>query len=232
VPFTIYLTNGFPNRTAQLWWYMLEEIILENSKLTLRLPKKELNFNLRSQQEKEKAFDKIRNLIINQSDHNNSIIKNLEKEYNKKLKTYVYRESLTWEELQDFSKDSLLTVGFHTMNHLALNKLSEENLNSEVLDSKTEIECKIGKPICHFAYPYGTKNEINLREVSALKMMPEVSTSVTTRLGNIFTAHKNHLHSLPRIQVLGTEQNISILELYLSGVLPAIKNKFKRVLTI
>jgi hypothetical protein len=51
-------------------------------------------------------------------------------------------------------------------------------------------------------------------------------------MGNIFYEHKNNLHALPRIQVLGTQQDLSILDLYLCGVLPALKNKFKKVITL
>ena len=71
-------------------------------------------------------------------------------------------------------------------------------------------------------------SNFNEKEVNNLKQTKVFKTATTTRMGNIFNKHINHLHTLPRIQVLGTQQDLSILDLYLCGAIPAIKNRFKR----
>lgn len=233
IPFTIYVTNCYPNKTAKLWWYMLEDILLENNTITFRHENTSLSFNCKTQKEKDASFEKIRNIIITSSakeqDH---ILKQLEESNNKNLQSYVSKESLNWEEINMLSNDPLVTIGCHTINHLGLNTLTKEEALAEVLNSKKEIESKISNKAIHFAYPFGTKNEINQKEVEILKSTQCFKTATTTRMGNIFKAHNNSLHALPRIQVLGTQQDLSILDMYLCGLLPAIKNKFKKVVTL
>lgn len=233
IPFTIYVTNCYPNKTGKLWWYMLEDILLENETVKLVNNNKQLRFNTRTQKEIDRSFEQIRKIIIEATENEQlKIVYQLEKKYKKNLLNYVDKEALSWEEIQTLSKDNLVTIGCHTLNHLALNTLTKEEQLKEILDSKKEIEYKIKSKSVHFAYPFGTPNEINEKEVNVVKFSKGFKTATTTRMGNIFKAHKNNLHALPRIQVLGTQQDLSILELYLCGLIPAIKNKLKKTITL
>lgn len=233
VPFTIYLTNCYPNKTAKLWWYMLEDILLENTSVSLKVGDLFVEHSCKTQKEKENTFGKLRTLIISSApEKQNEIIEALEKKYSKSLQTYVENESLNWDEVKKLSEDSLVTIGGHSLNHLTFNKLNKEEILTEVLGSKQEIEKSIDKEVAHFAYPFGTPNEINQREVEILEENTNFKTATTTRMGNIFLDHKQSYFALPRIQVLGNQQNLSILNLYLTGVLPAIKNRFKKIVTL
>ena len=118
------------------------------------------------------------------------------------------------------------------MNHLAFNTLTEDQIQAEVMDSKKQLESHIQQPVNHFAYPFGTRREIGEREIDQVSQCEGIDTAVTTRMGNIFLQHKEAMHALPRIQLLGSQQDVRILELYLSGLLPAIKNRFKKVVTL
>ena len=233
IPFTIYITNCFPNHTAKLWWYMLEDIILENDKITVNHRNKNLSFLTKTKHQKDKCFNNLRTVIIHATqEENNILISQLEHKYSKSIKEYVNKEALTWEQIKLLSKDPLVSIGCHTMNHLALNTVSDTELLKEVISSKNEIEKLLKIQVHHFAYPFGTSNEINKREVDLIKSNNIFLTATTTRTGNIFSNHEQWLHALPRIQILGNQQNYSILEMYLSGLLPAIKNKLKKVVTI
>lgn len=233
IPFTIYVTNCFPNKTAKLWWYMLEDILLENTKIQFTINNNLHLFESKTQNQKDKSFEQIRNIIINATAANQAkLLSHLEKTYNKNLKDYVVKEALTWDEINTLSKDPLVTIGCHTENHLALNTLTKEEQLKEILESKKEIDSKTQNNSAHFAYPYGTSNEINESEVNNLAATKSFQTATTTRMGNIFKQHSNHLHALPRLQILGTQQDLSVLDLYLCGFIPAIKNKFKKIITL
>jgi len=233
VPFTIYVTNSFPNLTAKLWWYMLEDIVLENPEIIFLYKEKKYRFKAVSKTEKNKSFIAIRELLIDASKNELShILKQLEYTYNKNLANYIKAEALNWGEITKLAKDKLVTIGCHTVNHLSLKTLSEKEITEEVIKSKDELEQKTEIEINHFAYPYGTFNEIGEREINILDRINVFKTSTTTRTGNIFPQHTNFKNSLPRIQVLGTQQDILILNMYLSGFLPALKNKFKRLVTV
>ncbi len=233
IPFTVYVTNCYPNNTGKLWWYMLEDILLENKIIKFTNNNKELTFKANTQNEKNISFKKIREIIIEATENEQAkVLNQLEKQYNKTLSNYVVNESLSWKEIKTLSTDPLVTIGCHTLNHLALNTLTKKEQLKEIIDSKKEIDSKTNSNSVHFAYPFGTPNEINEKEVNTVKFSKSFKTATTTRMGNIFKEHENHLHSLPRIQVLGTQQDLSILDLYLCGFIPAIKNKFKKTITL
>jgi peptidoglycan/xylan/chitin deacetylase (PgdA/CDA1 family) len=233
IPFTIYITNCYPNKTAKLWWYMLEDILLENENIQFTHNNKSYKFKAKKKYQKDVSFEEIRGVIINASTEKQAqLLAQLEKSYDKNLEDYVFREALSWNEINTLSKDPLVNIGCHTINHLALNTLTKDEQLKEVLGSKSEIDHKIDLISSHFAYPFGTSNEVNGTEINNIKSTRCIKTATTTRMGNIFYEHKNNLHALPRIQVLGTQQDLSILDLYLCGVLPALKNKFKKAITL
>ena len=233
VPFTIYITNSFPNYTAKLWWFMLEEILLENKEIRFTINNNRQKFKSRTKKEKDNSFVAIRKILIDASEVDlKQILNQLEVNYNKNLISYVKKEALNWEEIKELSNDPLVTIGCHTINHLTLKLLSEAEIIEEIIKSKEELEIKTGVKVNHFAYPYGTSNEIGEREINVLNKLNIFKTSTTTRTGNIFNKHKEFKNALPRIQVLGTQQEISILDMYLSGFLPAFKNNFKRITTL
>ncbi|NNM23550.1 MAG: polysaccharide deacetylase family protein [Flavobacteriaceae bacterium] len=232
-PFTIYLTNCFPNRSAKIWWYMLEDILLEQEEISIRVRDELRNFRCKKPKEMETAFVAIRDLFINASPNDQlELIDQLAGKYNKSIMAYVEAEALSWNEIEKLSSDPLVTLAGHTMNHITLNKVNSEEALAEIMDSKVEIESKIQQEVFHFAYPFGTRNEVNEPEVALVAESGAFKTATTTRMGNIFKSHVSAKFALPRIQVLGSQQKLAILDLYLSGTLPAIKNKLKRVVTL
>jgi peptidoglycan/xylan/chitin deacetylase (PgdA/CDA1 family) len=107
---------------------------------------------------------------------------------------------MTWSQIQELSKDRLVTIASHTKNHYPLNRLNKSKVLSEIKDANTLIESKIGEPVNHFAYPFGTRLEINQREIEIAKTL-NLKTAVTTRNGNIYLQHINYLELLPRIML-------------------------------
>jgi len=232
-PFALYVTNCFPNKTAHLWWNLLETILLENEQVSLSVSDIELELTTQTLEEKEKAFEILRDQCIhNPPEVLQKIIQFLTKKYQKAIHQYVEHEAISWEQLKQLAKDPLVTIGAHTYNHFALNELSQEEVKKEIITSKEELEKKLEIPIEHFAYPYGSKNEITQREVQLLKEAVHFKTATTTRAGNIFLEHKSDLLSLPRVQILGGWTDHNALNLNLQGLIPALKNGFKSKVTL
>ncbi len=61
---------------------------------------------------------------------------------------------LTWDEIREMDKAGM-TIGDHTLSHPYLKGLSSDQLKKEIIDSKKIIESQIGKPVLHFASPFG-----------------------------------------------------------------------------
>ena len=197
VPFTIYITSSFPNESAILWWYILEDLIIENETIEL------LNITIacKTIQEKINAFSQIREIIINlKTTDFLSDLKQLFSKYEIDWFKQCKEKTMTWKQIIELSNDNLVTIGSHTINHLTLNKLSEKNIINEIIDGNGIIEEKIIQKVNHFAYPFGSRNEIGKREYKIFKKSG-IKTATTTRNGNIFHQHINHLESLPRIML-------------------------------
>jgi len=198
VPFTVYVTTSFPENKAILWWYVLEDLILEND--TLLLSENSI-FQTQTKVEKEEAFLKIRDIILEFKKEN--FFESLNKLFfNYKIDWFGKNKELcmSWEEIIELSKDKLCTIAGHTKNHYALNQLSIEEVKSEIIEANKLIEENIDKRIEHFAYPFGSTNEIGQREFDIVKSL-DFKTTTTTRRGTIYSKHKEYLECLPRIML-------------------------------
>ena len=195
VPFTVYITTSFPEKSAVLWWYVLEDFLITKNEVTLSNGK---SFVCKTKQEKTDAFMKIREIII--SFEPNEFLNKLNELFsNYRINWYKYSNELTmnWDEIQNLAKDEIVTIAGHTSNHFALNRLSKDQILKEVLDANQLIESKIDKKINHFSYPFGSRNEIGNREFEIIKSL-NFKTVTTTREGNVYHAHSNYRECIPR----------------------------------
>ena len=198
VPFTIYITTSFPNKNALLWWYVLEELIIKNDELIIA----ENKYRCKTYEEKNKVFMKVREIILKLNQ------KNLLNELNELFKNYkidwftkVEELCMSWKDIINLSKDSLCTIGGHTKKHYAFNRLKKEEIINEIVEANKEIEEKIDKKIEHFAYPFGSSNEVGKREMEIVKKL-NFKTVTTTRNGNIYLEHKDFANCcLPRVML-------------------------------
>jgi len=71
----------------------------------------------------------------------------------------LIRTILTKEELIQLSKEPLISIGSHTVNHLSLPNKSFEVQKKELLDSKNTLEIWTGQRIVYFSYPMGDYTE-------------------------------------------------------------------------
>ncbi len=231
VPFTIYVTTSFPDREAILWWYLLEDLLLEKNRIVIKTGTGEREFNCTGVNEKEETFRDIRSIIMNTS--TNNYIETVTAIF-EPHGIDVYRKTseltLSWEQIALLSRDPLVTIGAHTVNHYTLSKLSPAEVKNEILQSKHRLENHLGKEVHHFAYPYGGKAEAGKREFDLVKEC-RFKTAVTARFAGIFPAHHQHLECLPRIFVPG-EADDHFLKQVVNGTLTGMANRFKRVVTI
>jgi peptidoglycan/xylan/chitin deacetylase (PgdA/CDA1 family) len=232
VPFTIYITTNLPDGEAILWWYLLEDLILQENQIEFQLNGRRHQYSCTSHLQKEWAYQEIHKLILNgPSSELNQRILQVFKKYNINLLKKTLEVALTWDQIKEMSKDPLVEIGAHTINHHALSKLTDAAAHKEIEGSRNKIESKIGQKVEHFCYPFGTSNEVGEREFEIVKNC-SFKTSTTTCAANIFSEHKNLLEQLPRIAINQKRDNgnINYLNLWLNGTLPCIVNKLKRVM--
>ena len=175
VPFAIYITTSFTNRTSSLWWYVLEDLIVNNCEINLSDGSR---YICKTDKEKTDVFitvkDKIKDMFI--FSRQNEFAGKLNEmfiDYKNGIDWFGKCEELimSWDDIQELSKDPLVTIGGHTKNHFALNKICPDKIVEEIVEANSLIENKIGKKIEHFAYPFGSMNEIGRKECDIVKSL-------------------------------------------------------------
>ena len=230
VPFTIYVTTSFPDKTAIIWWYALKELIKDNKAIRFIFEGKNYNYQVETESQKERVYVELRRLILSLAKEQQMILFSSMFGGNRiDVKRFSSDLTMDWNQIEELSKDSLVTIGAHTISHSNLKNLDEESARKEIVDSKNKIEVFTGVEVEHFAFPFGSVNEAGEREFELAGQLG-FKTSTTTRCGNIFPEHAGHMNCLPRITPSPYILS-SFPQFYASGFIPALKQNFKRVIT-
>lgn len=219
IPFTIYICNGLINKSIYIWWYLVlnlyesenKSIIIDNKKVKLKPINKSIIFKFLKSQNEDSLKILLTNLDID--------IKKSNKLFNEEI-------AMTWEQISNMAESEYVTIGAHTINHYSLKYLSDESSFDEMLSSKNEIEKHIKREVFHFAYPFGSDNEVSERELVFAKEIG-FESAVTTHESNLNDYKDINFHSLPRIPIDGSttldEFKLRVNGTY--GFLNKIKNK-------
>ncbi len=224
-PFTIFVTTGFADRTAALWWGDLEEaldrlegVVFDGRTLPLRDPR-----------QKRAAFTAIITRLRGRPPEDlMRSISDIAAAASIDTAERVDRLCLDWAEIRALDRLELCTIAAHTVVHPLLSRHSPDDAMAEIVRSKARLEEMLGRPVQHFAYPVGDPDAAGPREF-ALAREAGFATAVTTRPGVLFPAHADHLHALPRLSVNGLFQNVRDFDVLLSGAAFHLFNRGRRV---
>ena len=229
VPWTLFVTPGFAERTARLWWLELEEAIRALPRLDLTLPDGRFVARTQSDVEKLRAFDRLYWRLRNGPETILlSAISDLTDAAGIDRAALVERECLPWETLRALSGAPGVTIGAHTLTHPMLARHDAKTARREIVESRERLEAELGMPVRHFAYPVGDPGSAGPREFELAREAGFVS-AVTTRPGHLFPEHAAHLHALPRISLNGLHQTEPALRALLSGLPFWLRNRGGRL---
>ena len=163
-PFAIYVATDFPDGKALLWWYVLEDILLNQTKLILGDGSKYDCSTIEKKNEtfiivKQKIFDSQSTKIEETLNH---LFANYSYSFGDKNKSLA----LSWDQIRLLAADKFCTIGSHTLSHGVLPNMSTKEIEDELKGSKLKLEKQIGKEVVHFAYPYGAWNDSVLKQVA------------------------------------------------------------------
>ena len=230
VPFAVYVATSFPDRLGELWWRALEAIIARNDRIGLVMDDEDRRFACRTTPEKYEAFDAIywwlRGLPSEQALRR--AMHELCRRYGIEMRSVCAELCMTWDELAKLAGDPLVTIAAHTVNHVMLKKVPDDEARAEMKMSAAVIEAALGMRPRHLAYPIGDASSAGPREFR-LARDAGFATAVTTRPGVLFPEHRDHLTALPRITVNGEFQRLRYMRVLLSGAATALHNHFRRV---
>jgi Polysaccharide deacetylase len=136
----------------------------------------------------------------------------------------VDREALTEDQLRKLSHHPLVTIGAHTTTHSNLAQASASKVRWEMAENRKFLQDVTGRPIEHFAYPFGHERACGEREAQICREVG-FRTAVTTRNGALFAEHADQLYALPCICLAGDDTS-STLRCKVDGVYRAIQSRF------
>ncbi len=77
---------------------------------------------------------------------------------------------LTRDELLRLATAELVTIGAHTVDHVRLRDRTGEEQLQTITASKKELEELLDRRVCHFAYPFGRREDFDDETVDAVRL--------------------------------------------------------------
>jgi peptidoglycan/xylan/chitin deacetylase (PgdA/CDA1 family) len=210
VPATIFLSTGHIGTHNLFWWDKVSYLIHHTEMKQLGLG--ELGtYQLNSEREKslatsslvdrlKKIPDEQKNLAIGQLARISGV--DIPGELGKKF-------ILSWQEVIEMSRNGV-SFGSHTVNHPILTNLTSDQAKWEIVQSKKDIEEKIGKKVLSFSYPNGNFNQ----EIVAFLEKSGYGCAVAVSPYNLIS-RKNNIYTLSRI---GTGDDFNIFKVMFCGL--------------
>jgi peptidoglycan/xylan/chitin deacetylase (PgdA/CDA1 family) len=100
---------------------------------------------------------------------------------------------LTWEQIQCASGSGIM-FGSHTMSHPVVSRLTPEERHLELFESRRILEERVGKPVEHFAYPFGKEADCGAATHAVLRRCGYRSAATMMDGLNRFGDDLYHLH--------------------------------------
>jgi peptidoglycan/xylan/chitin deacetylase (PgdA/CDA1 family) len=214
VPWTLYLTTGFPDRSCNYWWRALEQAMIEHDSIEFDLPKLSRRYVITSLSAKRAAFREVRTIV---QERQIDLSVYLRDRYGVDERTYLNEEAMSWSDVGNLLASEFFELAAHTVSHPFLSALDPQSAQAEIVDCRLRIRQALRVDVAHFAYPFGSRKAAAEREY-AMCRAAGYATAATTIQRSIYAASCEQLHALPRLWLDGRYERLSQLDMHLSGL--------------
>lgn len=200
-PFCIYVATRLPEKKMTYWWYLIEDIILqENESIVLS---NGISLPCKTKEEKESAFLSVREEILKLPQQDFDVaFSNLLNHYSFDLTAYNEKLPLTWEMITQLGQEPLATIGSHTHSHISMAGCSNEMIIEDTQKSIQLLQDKACIQVRHFAYPFG--DDIAVKDFHQ-EIVKEIGFRTIATTNNDTLSYQTDLFALPRLFI--TERN-------------------------
>lgn len=105
---------------------------------------------------------------------------------------------LTWDQCREMEKNGI-SIQAHTVDHRSMTDLTDDEIRSEIVDSKKQAEDELGHPVEYMAYPTGACN----LHIAQLVKEAGYKAAFTIRYGN--ADPESNVYAIERVPVFHTE---------------------------
>lgn len=218
MPYTIFITPGFVDRSASLWWETAAELIAEHPALRIDFGSGPETVPTRTLREKALAFRRLTTAFDTVPQR--ELIRRLDEAALRAgvdPRAIVERELMDAVEIRSLAADPLVSFGGHTMTHPRLRDLPVEEMREEIEQSVAEVAALTGRAVTTFAYPYGSRDAAGVREYEAAKAAG-LKLAVTTGPGMLTDETLLDPMAVPRISLNGLYQKKRYVAAMISGL--------------
>lgn len=164
VPATFFVSTGTLGSNYEYWWDELERIVLAErifpSTFELQDERLGRKWSTRSNIERYALYHEIYPLIMQVgADRRDDWLNQLRDWADSGDKGRTTHRAMTNTELQKLASSAFVTIGAHTVSHTPLASLSSDQQQSEIFESKHQLEELTGQNITVFSYPFGGKRD-------------------------------------------------------------------------
>lgn len=218
VPYTIFITGGFVDRTHSIWWETAELLLNQMDEFTFDFGNGEETLPARNPTEKYAAFDRLHKALA--CNEQGPIVERLGQQARAAgicPTGLVDREVMDEAELRGLAETPLASLGAHTISHPNLAHLDAAEMEREIRKSAQRVAEITGEAPRTLAYPYGDRCAAGSREYETAKGLG-FQLAVTTNPGILQTTSLDNLFSLPRISLNGYYQKCRYVGALASGI--------------
>lgn len=180
IPAILYLCTDFVENSQFLWWYGVDAAVnCGKPHLDILLGGKRFTGPLRHPWQRLAMFRRLSTFCFQlDAEQQRLFIECLG------TTRHCYQQDAmpTWEMVTKLAQHPLISVGAHTLSHGALGKLSAQESQRQIEQSRLLIEEKLGKAVRHLAYPFGGRDAASQREYDIAANSGFI-TAVTTERG-------------------------------------------------
>ncbi|MEP3436895.1 MAG: polysaccharide deacetylase family protein [Hoeflea sp.] len=218
VPYTIFISGGFVDRTHSIWWETAEQLIGMVDEFSFDYGKGEITLPTRTLIEKYAVFDQLHKALA--CAEQSAIVSRLDAKARQAgicPTGIVDREVMDENELREMAAKPLAHLGAHTIGHLNLAHLEPDQMRSEIVLSAERIARITGEAPLTMAYPYGDRCAAGPREYQAVREL-DFKLAVTTNPGVLHRENLQDLFALHRISLNGYYQKSRYVGALASGI--------------
>lgn len=221
-PMTLFVPTGMIKRNVYAWWLALREWIRNSDSIDVEPMGR--RFSCSDLASKLSTKRQITFWIGADQSRAESLAP-LFAAQDISIPALVEKYAMDEAELCRMADHPLVTIGAHTESHCFLSNLPAHEVLTELQDNKGYLENLLGRPVSYLAYPYGSPEACGEREAAAAANAG-FHASFTTRHGQLFPEHLQHLQLLPRIDMGYSPQSPASLATRISGLQRAIETRF------
>ncbi len=208
IPATVFVTTGMLGTAREFWWDEIEELFMEI------MPSERLDqiqalvgdpmgvrFTVASNSADQRAifYAEVTPLLkYSEKEVIASVLDKLRSLAGSQPLGRDSHRSMTLAELRTITKNPLIEIGAHTVNHMCLSILDRERQLQELRESKQFLEKTLGIKVQSVAYPFGCDGDFNEATLSVDRELG-FTIGVTTIPGVISPI--DNPHALPRMFV-------------------------------